>query len=156
MRVSTPSRHIWRDTRRNSSGPSQMISNDCRSCMWLSRMSPRPPETVISGVAASIRGPGISPASIAFRITMSSRGLADAAQQRLVKPWSSRSFAWRMVSRVCSSGGRVPIPSRLVVFVNDGWAWASTRPGIRVAPPPSITSAPSWSTLAATSLMRLP
>ena len=54
--------------------------------MWLSRMSPRPPETVISGVAASIRGPGISPASIALRITMSSRGLADAAQQRLVKP----------------------------------------------------------------------
>jgi hypothetical protein len=42
----------------------------------------------VSGVAASMRGPGISPALMALRMTTSSRGLAAAALLMLVKPLS--------------------------------------------------------------------
>jgi hypothetical protein len=44
------------------------------------RPSPSPPVAVISGEAARNRGPGISLLLIAFRITMSRRGLAEAAE----------------------------------------------------------------------------
>ncbi len=50
------------------------------------RSSPSPPVTVISGVEASKRGPGIRPALISLRITMSRRGLAELAPTHDVKP----------------------------------------------------------------------
>ena len=90
---------------------------------------------------------------------MSSRGLADAALQQAVKPWSSISLAWRAVSRVCSSGGMLPSESRLGVLAKLMWAWASISPGISVAPPPSIMSALPALPLkgpSITSAMRLP
>ena len=46
------------------------------------------------------------PASISLRITMSSRGLAEAAESTLVYPQSSRVLALRIVTSTCSSGGR--------------------------------------------------
>ena len=61
--------------------------------MCHSRASPRPLVTVISGLAASSLGPGMSPASMALRTAMSSRGLAEAALRQLVKPCSSRTRA---------------------------------------------------------------
>ena len=50
------------------------------------RTSPRPLLTVSSGVAASMRGPGMSPLLMALRMTMSSRDLADAMELMLVNP----------------------------------------------------------------------
>ena len=112
FKVSTPSRTIRRDILRNSSGPSQMTAKVSR-CICMRRTSPSPEVTVISGLAANVRGPGKSPALIALRSTTSSRGFAAAALLQAVKPWSSIFFAFFTVRNMCSSGGTKPRPSEI-------------------------------------------
>ncbi len=84
------------------------------------QLSPRPLVGVSSGDAASIRGPGISPALIALRMTISSRALAAAALLILVKPWSRSSFTCFMVIKVCSSMGTSPSASKVEVLPKLG------------------------------------
>src|SRR3954470_4231330 len=156
--VSTPSRTISRDILRNSSAPSQITAKVSR-CMCIRRTSPRPDVTVISGLAASVRGPGKSPALMALRNTTSSLGLAAAALLQAVNPWSSIFLAFLTVRRMCSSGGTNPNPSRSGVSRKDRWECDSIKPGIKVAPPPSTTRAPSGGIVepcGATALMRFP
>ena len=88
LMMSTPSRIISRVSRRYSSGPSAISAMESTFGMCRVRMSPRPPVTVNQGVAASSLGPGISPFSMALRMTTSSLGLAEAALMQLVMPWS--------------------------------------------------------------------
>ena len=116
--MSTPSRRQSRAMRRTSSGPSTATPklSWCR-CSW--RPSPRPPVTVSSGLAASRRGPSITPWSMASRTATSRRILAAAAEQALVKP-APRSFrAASMVSSAWSSGGSSP-SARAARRVDEG------------------------------------
>ena len=82
------------------------------------------------------------PALISLRMTTSSRGLAAAAPRPAVKPESSTSLAMYMVLSVCSSGGISWIGSMPGALFQDRCRCASIRPGISVAPPPSITVPP--------------
>jgi hypothetical protein len=75
---SAPSRQHSRAHLTISAGPSAITAKLSRYMCAL-RSSPRPPVTVISGPQALSRGPGICPAAIALRITISSLSLADAA-----------------------------------------------------------------------------
>src|SRR5882757_4338272 len=158
LSVSTPSRTISRAVLRNSSGPSQTMAKASR-CMCRRRTSPSPAVVASSGLAARVRGPGMSPASMALRITTSRRALADAALLHAVNPCSRSFLAFLAVRSVCSSGGTKPRLSRSAVSRKVRCEWASTSPGINVAPPPSTTWAPSEASGApcgATALMRLP
>ena len=79
---------------------------------------------------------------MALRTTTSSRGLAAAAPQPMVKPASSTSFAICAVTSVCSSGGIIWIGSMPGALFQERCRWASQRPGISVAPMPSMTVCP--------------
>ena len=83
------------------------------------------------------------PSLIALRITTSSRGLAAAAPTHEVQPMSRYFFATSAHHRMCSSGGMRWIASRLGWSFHEKCVCASTMPGIRNAPAPSITCAPA-------------
>ena len=76
---------------------------------------------------------------MALRTTTSSRGLAAAAPRPAVKPASSTSFAICAVTSVCSSGGIIWIGSIPGALFQERCRCASQRPGISVAPIPSMT-----------------
>ena len=162
LKMSTPSRANRRAARRNASGPSQMQAKRAASgigkCAW--SRSPRLPVGVISWLAANIRGPTIWPASIAFRTTTSSRGLAAAALTRLVNPWSSMRAALPIAAMRFSSTGIRTSSMRSATPVKEMWACPSTSPGITVRPSSSMRNA--WSgglhdpPAATTASMRLP
>jgi hypothetical protein len=100
-----------------------------------------------------------------FLATTSSRGFAAAAPRPAVKPASSTSFAISMVTSMCSSSSIIWIGSIPGALFHDRCRCASIRPGINVAPMPSITVAPPCVALEpppsreeprVTCLMRLP
>ena len=158
LMVSTPSRRQSRAMRRTSSGPSTATPK-LSWCRCSRRPSPRPPVTVSSGLAASRRGPSVRPWSMASRTATSSRILAAAAEQALVKPAPSSLRAASMVSSAWSSGGSSPSAVPRGVSTKERWAWPSTMPGIRNLPAASMRSAPSDATVSAcgaTAAMRSP
>src|SRR5258706_15975171 len=96
---------------------------------------------------------------MALRKAISSRGLAAAALKQLVKPASSMRRAFTAVFSMCSSGGMKPSSTDWATSVNERWECASMRPGISVAPRPSITIASPAASVApagTTAAMRLP
>lgn len=105
--VSAPSRRQRRTAALTSSAPSATSPKESR-CWCITEPSPRLPVAVISGDAASSRGPGARPALIQLRVTGSCRGRTPAAEKADVKPASSNRPAFNRPMSTPSSGGVSP------------------------------------------------
>src|ERR1039458_615302 len=118
----------------------------------------RAPRMLMALPLTLMRGPGISPESMALRTAESAEPAPSVPMSRsAVKP-AIRSSRAAISARIVRSGtDSTTVWRSSAPRWRKRWTWTSMSPGIRVAAPRSITVAPpGWATEEPASTMRLP